>query len=197
MFVHAVRLAVLGLVALVAVPRPVHAQEPISDSKRQLILELVGIYNEQTSLEKVVDAMLGEMEKVYPSAIADADSKGKPLTDAQKQDRRDRATESFRRYSARFRERMVKEIDLRKVQDDISIPLYDHFFTEDELRDLIAFYHTPTGQKTLRVLPELLAESIRRTQELIGPAIQRIAGEVLEEEKQELERERTKKVRSA
>ena len=33
--------------------------------------------------------------------------------------------------------------------------IYAEAFTENELRDLIAFYQTPTGQKTLSLMPEL------------------------------------------
>ena len=33
--------------------------------------------------------------------------------------------------------------------------IYAEAFTENELRDLIAFYKTPTGQKTLSLMPEL------------------------------------------
>ena len=35
------------------------------------------------------------------------------------------------------------------------IALYEDSFTESELRDISAFYKTPTGQKALTVLPEL------------------------------------------
>ncbi len=35
------------------------------------------------------------------------------------------------------------------------VALYEESFTESELRDMTAFYKTPTGQKALTVLPEL------------------------------------------
>jgi uncharacterized protein len=36
--------------------------------------------------------------------------------------------------------------------------LYARHFTADELRDMIAFYHTPTGEKGLRMLPQVMSE---------------------------------------
>jgi len=36
--------------------------------------------------------------------------------------------------------------------------LYARHFTAAELRDLLAFYRTPTGEKSLRVLPDLMSE---------------------------------------
>jgi len=38
------------------------------------------------------------------------------------------------------------------------ITLYFNTFTEKELRELISFYKTPTGQKALKVTPELTAQ---------------------------------------
>jgi uncharacterized protein len=38
--------------------------------------------------------------------------------------------------------------------------IYARYFTAAELRELNAFYHTPTGQKALRELPKVLADSV-------------------------------------
>jgi uncharacterized protein len=38
-------------------------------------------------------------------------------------------------------------------------PIYARHFTEPELRDILAFYRTPTGVKALQRLPHVLAES--------------------------------------
>lgn len=38
-------------------------------------------------------------------------------------------------------------------------PIYARHFTEQELRDILAFYRTPTGVKALQQLPHVLAES--------------------------------------
>ena len=38
------------------------------------------------------------------------------------------------------------------------VAMYAEAFTEQELRDLIAFYRTPTGQKALTLLPELASQ---------------------------------------
>lgn len=46
--------------------------------------------------------------------------------------------------------------------------LYAKYFTASELHDMLAFYKTPTGIKTLHVMPQLTAE----TTALIGPRAQ-------------------------
>jgi len=40
------------------------------------------------------------------------------------------------------------------------VPVYDRYFTDEELQDLIDFYQSPTGQKVLEVNPMLLKDSM-------------------------------------
>jgi hypothetical protein len=39
--------------------------------------------------------------------------------------------------------------------------LYAKYFDADELRDMLAFYRSPTGRKALRVMPRMGAESLQ------------------------------------
>jgi uncharacterized protein len=41
---------------------------------------------------------------------------------------------------------------------DLAVPLYDKYFSQDEIKGLIRFYETPLGQKSLSVLPQLTSE---------------------------------------
>ena len=39
------------------------------------------------------------------------------------------------------------------------IPLYSKYYTNQELKELVAFYETPLGQKTIQILPQLSQDS--------------------------------------
>lgn len=41
---------------------------------------------------------------------------------------------------------------------DLAVPVYDKNFSHDEIRNLIAFYQTPLGQKAIATLPKVTAE---------------------------------------
>ncbi len=40
------------------------------------------------------------------------------------------------------------------------IPLYSKYYSNEEIKQIIAFYQTPVGKKTIMVLPQLTQESI-------------------------------------
>lgn len=48
---------------------------------------------------------------------------------------------------------------------DLVIPIYDKYYTRDEIQELTHFYQSPVGQKTIKVLPKLSAEAIDAGQE--------------------------------
>lgn len=51
----------------------------------------------------------------------------------------------------------VKEVSKKMINEDM-VSLYDKYFTQNEINDLISFYKTPTGQKFIKVTPEIQKE---------------------------------------
>ena len=62
-----------------------------------------------------------------------------------------------------------------KVMDDAP-SIYARHFTASELRELLAFYQTPLGEKSLRVLPQVTAETMAS----MMPRMQQLQTQVLE-----------------
>jgi hypothetical protein len=58
-----------------------------------------------------------------------------------------------------FWDNFTKEIRAEELVD-LVVPLYDRYYTRQEIHELTAFYQSPVGQKTVRVLPKLSAEAI-------------------------------------
>jgi uncharacterized protein len=64
-----------------------------------------------------------------------------------------------------YREKLV-DLFFQKFQSklqveqflDLAVPIYDKYFSKDEIEGLTKFYQTPLGQKTPSVLPQTLVE---------------------------------------
>jgi hypothetical protein len=54
-----------------------------------------------------------------------------------------------------------------KAEDllDMMVPIYDKYYTHDDIRDLIKFYESPIGQKMIETMPLVLQESMQAGQE--------------------------------
>lgn len=173
---------VLALSLFAALSAAASAQTQISDEKNKLIAELAGVMKLDQQFPEMVDAMLKEMEKTYPLGFsATIDSNG-ALTAEQKTALRATARERFIAFSQKFRKRLSEQIDYGKYIQEAVYPLYDKFYNEQELKDLISFYKTATGQKMIKSLPAILAESTKMATEKFVPKVLPIVQELLKEE---------------
>jgi hypothetical protein len=82
-------------------------------------------------------------------------------------------------HQAALRAFMEKYIGWQALKDDLTA-MYLHAFTETELEQMNAFYGSPTGQKVLQRLPELVQQrnrlALQRLQAHIGELQEEIKG---------------------
>ncbi|MCW5313769.1 DUF2059 domain-containing protein [Nostoc sp. KVJ3] len=58
----------------------------------------------------------------------------------------------------KFWDKFATEFKSDDLVDEI-IPIYNKYFTNEEIKQLIAFYQTPVGQKAITVIPKIYQES--------------------------------------
>ena len=56
-------------------------------------------------------------------------------------------------------QKLRKVFDVNEVVAQL-VPIYDRYFTDGELKDLIAFYQSPLGRKLLLVTPQIMQDSM-------------------------------------
>ena len=92
------------------------------------------------------------------------------------------AEESAERSAARMKEFFSKRLNLGELIEEITIPVYDKLFTEQEIRDMIAFYKSPTGKRLTEVTPQLSMELITSMMAKLTPKLQEFMKEAAESE---------------
>ena len=140
-FVSTARAAALGL-ALAALALPLHAQQPSAGalaSAREL-MELKGVQNlVNPVVVGVIEQTKGGILQTNPGLSKDLDEVGAQLR-------------------AEYQPRIAE------VTNEI-VKLYAQRFTEQELKDAVAFYKSPAGRKILTEEPKILDESYARIQQ--------------------------------
>ena len=82
-----------------------------------------------------------------------------------------------------FWTKFEQRINTRELIEKL-IPLYDKYYTTEDIRAVNAFYETPTGQKLISTLPQLMQEAMKVGQEW-G---EKMGKQAAEEAEQELKR---------
>ncbi len=171
------------------------AQEPasnaakLSEQKRALIKELLEVVNVKQSISALYNTMAEEQERTLPDVVWEAVAsmpEVKRLKPADQTVLRAQLAQQAKRIGQRVRELFMQKIDLGKLLEDISYVAYDKYFNEEQLKDLIAFYRSPTGKRTVEVMPALFAESMTLTMEAVRPKMVELMNDLMKEESEKI-----------
>lgn len=163
-------------------PIVAQTQSNISDEKRKLIAQLLSVLKLDKSMEEMTDTILKGMDEAYTISFDALVDKRTEIPEADREKIKAQANKSRLAFSEKFRKRLPGVVDYPQYIQESVYPLYDRFYSEQELKDLIAFYTTPTGQKVLATLPQLIAQSQADVRRLLVPKLVSLVDEILKED---------------
>ncbi len=150
----------------------------ISPTKRALIKELLEITEANKNASQVIESMMrAELPKLVSTIL-----KSIPALDSDRPEVQKQFSEIVSRMAIKYRDRVAAKIDLGQLIEQVSYPVYDKYFTESELRDITSFYKSATGKKAIAILPQIVTDSMSRTNEILLPKMTSIMTEVITEE---------------
>lgn len=157
------------------------AQGKMSEEKRKLIADVISTTRADQQFLDIFDKMLESMEKTYPKIVSQTLENDPKLSAAERKQIIDSLAPRVKLFSQKFRERLPQKIDSKKFIEELIYPLYDKYFTEKELSDLLVFYKSETGRKFISVTPQLVADSGEITEKVLLPQILVIVEDVMKE----------------
>jgi hypothetical protein len=125
-----------------------------TQTKQESIKELFHVMQTDSLTDKMLASMAPALQNQMMGQIADSASKVNSA------------------YIMKSIMQTVKEIS-KKMLDEDMVGLYDKYFTQDEIKDYIRFYKTPSGQKFLNVMPDLQKDLMAVMMQKYMPEIQK------------------------
>lgn len=150
----------------------------ISPEKRALIKELLEITESTKNAQQVMESMMrSELPKLVSTLL-----QNNPALDSDRPEVQKQFSNIVSRMASKYRDRVIQKINVDQLIEQVSYPIYDQYFTESELRDIIGFYKSSTGKKAISVLPQIVGDSMSRTNEILLPQLSSIMTEIITEE---------------
>jgi hypothetical protein len=160
----------------------------VSPDKRAAIAELLTATKVFDQMQKAMESTMLGMEDQMPAIMRSSLDRVDGLTPADKEMLLKDVVEKSQVIGKKFRQRFFAEIDMKAFVEENYYPLYDKYFTLQEIKDMTAFYRTPTGQKAIDSMPMLLDESTKISFTKLTPKILKIVDEIISEETKDLGR---------
>lgn len=181
------RITLLCLAFLFAFCAQANAQIDISAEKRAAIRELTALIDAEDKAEDVVRIMTSQLEATRDETIKTILDRRSDLTERERTSLEEMFSVERAEATRRFQDKLMRKIDFAETVQQMSAAVYDKYYTLEELKDLINFYKTPTGQKSLRLMTPIFNETMKQMQEKLIPKIPKIMKELQEEDKAEIE----------
>ena len=165
-------------------------QQHISPEKKALIQELRGlIEQEPPSFSASVPAV--KAKETFTSLI----EKDPELTNAQKQELKKYVAESGEHVEEKIREFFADKSIAKQISDEVDFQLFHKTFTDTELRELIAFYRTPTGQKAARFMATVDTQLKEEFGKVFGQRLKEFLSPIIQSETEQL-RKRIREIKA-
>lgn len=136
-----------------------HAQTPVAPEKAKNLHRLMELTGSHNIARQMREGLMASIKGNSPGVNGELEAK------------------VFRIYE----EEIERVFTVERVEALI-FPIYDKYFTDEEIVALIAFYESPLGKKTTSVLPQVVGESLavgeKLGQEVQQSALERIQKEV-------------------
>ncbi|MDP9291454.1 MAG: DUF2059 domain-containing protein, partial [Verrucomicrobiota bacterium] len=142
-------------------PTPVPpAPVKVTPELRAAIKELLTVTHAKEGLRNAYQLVAQSLPTQMAQAFTAAIQQNPGLTDENKKQVRERLSKSF---EASVKEAMAVLQDPKLIDDAIEniYPIYASYFTLDEIKQLTAFYNSPVGAKSMKVMPQVSNESMR------------------------------------
>ncbi|HEY8224632.1 MAG TPA: DUF2059 domain-containing protein [Pyrinomonadaceae bacterium] len=158
------------------------ASQDLGADKKTLIRELLVIMDIKKNADAIRNALSVQIEKDVSAMLNRIIGQDTKLTKQEREELQQKVGENARKSRERFNRLFSERVNYPQLVEEVCYEVYDKYYTLDELRDLIAFYKTPVGQKTIRIMPDLFAESMAKTNERLQPRLEPLIKEIVEEE---------------
>lgn len=169
------------------------AQDAAAAEKQVAVKELMTLINTGNKAEDFVNIISQQMEASRKAAVTTALDERTDLTAAERKALEELLVNEQGDRIKRFQERLMQKLDFNRMMDEIGASVYDKYYTLEEVKDLIVFYKSPTGQKSLKLMTTVMTESMRQVQERLVPKIPVVIQELQEEDRKEIEQQINKK----
>lgn len=152
------------------------------DEKQALIDQYLELSGGEGQYEKLQLVMVGQMQKVYAAGLSQAVRGMGQIPKEKMAEVNQLAKESLVRIQGTLKSRIDKSVRFADLKENILFPLYKEHYTAEELKEVIAFYQSPVGQKMVRLSPQIMQQFMARYKEQFTDVLQKIGREVAEAE---------------
>ncbi|GAB3242369.1 DUF2059 domain-containing protein [Chitinimonas naiadis] len=166
----------LGLVAALMLGNA--RADEVSAEKRQAIQELIDTMNIKAMMPQMMAQITAQSGAMMKQTASTAIEQNKRLSAAQRKSALAQLDRELPALQADFNSSIAK-LDMASLMDEVMYSVYGKYFETQEIRDINAFYQSPTGKKLLAQMPLVMRDTMQITMSRMGPMVNEVMEKTL------------------
>lgn len=158
-----------------------------TSEKQAAIKELVFLINGDNKMEEMMNAMAPQLQASQDAAMKSMLDERTDLTVTERQSLEDSLINDKKYSVKRLLDKMMQRLNYNELINEIAYSIYDKYYTLEELKDLNAFFKTPTGQKSLKMMTPIMTDTMLAIQQRVMPKMMIVMKELMDEDRLEIE----------
>jgi uncharacterized protein len=173
--------------AFCAEPAQSDATAKIAPEKLALIKELLVEARTTQNARMGFDLVFDQQMKGMTTGASARIDQNPMLTNAQREEAKKRISTTVAERSKRLKELFEQKMNMDQAVMEVYTPLYDRHFSTEEIQQLLAFYKSPAGKKSLDELPKMSLEAATLLNFKLMPVMREIVMQMEQEDRQRIE----------
>ncbi|NNC68950.1 MAG: DUF2059 domain-containing protein [Gammaproteobacteria bacterium] len=137
------------------------------DDDLKKLFELTGVKNNYAGLNNVI---INQMQAGFFQA-ADQNIDAKTLTEDQKKQVGEMLKARFGEMVKGYQSYISEKMPYETVEAEVYMPLYKETYSHDEVKELVTFYDSPVGKKTIEFSQNIPEQAAKKSAEKYDPII--------------------------
>lgn len=138
--------------------------------------------NIEAQYSQILDVMIVQLQQGFVVSFRETLKNIGDITPEEKERLKQLFEQSMGSYVKRMKVKIGEVMPLNELINNVYYPAFSKHFTLAEIKEITAFYETPTGQKFISTTPTVMQESATIMNEKYALQLQKIGDKIAEEE---------------
>lgn len=175
-------ISIAALLTIIVLPVFSYSKADAASEEKKVYQKFFKVTGAEAQYNQMLNLMVRQFQQGFASGLQRQAARVEDAAQADK----DRVIQLLKQamfaYIEKIKTAMVTEMPFQELVDNVYYPIYSKYFHVSDIKEIIAFYESPIGQKFVSMSPILMQESVTGFNRQYGPKLRELSNRIADEE---------------
>jgi hypothetical protein len=134
----------------------------------------------EAQYNQMIDIMMSQFQQGFSTGVQDAIKNKDNISEKDKTEIQKIINESMNSFMQKLKEKLLEKMPFQELVKNVYMPVYQKYFTIDEIKEITKFYESRTGSKFVSLVPAIMQEEVTVFNQSYNEKVMQISKEIAE-----------------